>query len=223
MAVDVMRRGAGQRTRIQEQPKVKRPDVVYVVMQGQTTHPQKGAYVASVLQSNLVNTWQCSACKKKVRGVEPPAKCTTVTEGVPCKGSFELVDYPLIADVRWMGDVTEKRFINHRGRQVNISDLGGEWSREWQAIQDRQKLIDSGTYKKWEDGDVEGETPLRTREKFLSDLADAKSVVEEQFTDFEIAFFLDPSGELLKEVAKLKGQKKASTPGTGLRRSTRPF
>jgi len=222
-------RGPGGRTRAGQKKKVvERPDVIYVVVQGQTTHRQKGSFVTSVFVDSLTNTWVAEKFNKKVRSVLPPDDITVKIDNKDTKiskGEFKLADRPLIADVRYLGDVTEKRFVDLRGRVVTLESLGGDWSREYQAIVEREKLIEGEVIKKWRDGDKEDEAPLRTRDQFLADLVKEKGVSEEQFTDFEFAFFLDPSGDLFKEVAQLKkdaAERLRRGPGRGLGMVGRP-
>jgi type IV pilus assembly protein PilM len=57
--------------------KIQRPDVIYMVIQGETTDLGAGVYVTNTLVKNLTNVWQCTKCKVVLRGMEPPEKCPT--------------------------------------------------------------------------------------------------------------------------------------------------
>ena len=169
--------------------KVERPDVVYVVMQGETVHRDEAVWVTEALLKKLTNTWQCATCKLTVQGAEPPAKCPR--EG--CEGAnkdFMLLDPPLIADVRFVTSQKEERYINHMNRLVKANELGDEESRTWQAILSREADIEAGKIGSWREGETGTALPLPTRDQFL--------------TDFQITFFMDPSGALVDEVAELK-------------------
>ncbi|HUU43558.1 MAG TPA: hypothetical protein VMX57_07255, partial [Planctomycetota bacterium] len=215
------RRVPGARTRqtVQETPR-ERPDVIYVVIQGQTTHRERGKFVTDVLVNNLTNTWFAKNFNYRVRSMRPPEDQVLKINGEETKigrTEFQLQDPPLIADVRYVGDQTEKRFVDLRGRVVTLESLGGEWGREWQLMNERQKLIDNHLINRWEEGDKEGEPRLRRRDQFLADLVKEKGVSEEEFTDFELTFFMDPSGQLFEEVARIKKQGADRTGGAGVR------
>ncbi|HUW55565.1 MAG TPA: type IV pilus assembly protein PilM [Planctomycetota bacterium] len=199
--------------------KVQRPDVVYVVMQGETIHPDEGRYVTSALVKKLTNTWECTKCKVAVEDIEPPARCPR--EG--CDGAnkdFMLVNPPLIADVRFVTSQKEERFVNHMNRLVKPNELGETEQRTWQSILSRTAEMKAGKIRTWREGDRPGDFPLVTREQFLADLLEKRGVRLEMFTDFEIAFFMDPSGDLVDEVARLKEEEAKKTTQTGLGRGS---
>jgi len=200
-----------------DEVKVERPDVVYVVMQGETTDPGQGQYVTKSLVKRLTNTWECPKCKLRVKGPAPPARCPRED----CDGQgrdFVLTDPPLIADVRFVSSQTDGRFVDHMERVVKPRDLGEDRERTWQEILTRQADIDAGQIKSWREGDRPGEPPLPTRSQFLADLFQAKAIRLETFTDFQIAFFIDRSGKLLEQVQELK-QKAAERQPTGFGKS----
>jgi len=193
--------------------KVLRPDVIYMVIQGETTDPDQEKYVTNTLVKNLTNVWECSKCKVVLKGMEPPLKCTT--EG--CTGTrddFALLEPPLIQDVRFISSQREERFVDHLDRVVSIESLGEETRKTWENILHREEDIRANRLAFWNAGEKPGEEALPTREKFLTKLNQERGVRVEKFTDFEIAFFLDPSGDLMNEVAQRK-KAAAETKGAG--------
>jgi hypothetical protein len=183
--------------------KVQRPDVVYMVIQGETTDPGAGVYVTNTLIRNLTNEWQCMKCKVVLRGMEPPEKCQTPDCG-GTRADFRLEEHsrPLIQDVRFVASQQEERFVDHMDRLVGIETLGEDVRKTWENILRREEDIKAGRLATWTAGEKPGEEPLPRRDKFLAKLEQVNGVRVELFTDFEIAFFLDPSGDLMDEVAK---------------------
>ena len=151
----------------------------------------------------LTNEWECSKCKVRVKGMAPPGKCPT--EECPGRNKdFMLVNPPLISDVRFVSSLKEERFVDHMDRLVPTQSLGEENVRLWQAIVGREADLEAGRISSWLEGDREGEAPLLRRATFLANLEVDKGIRLEMFTDFEIVFFLDPSGDLVDEVARLR-------------------
>jgi len=197
------RAGQPPPTRVAPVQKIQRPDVVYAVIQGETIHPDQERYVTNSFVKMLTNVWECSKCKVVLRGMEPPLKC--VTEECPAtKDDFVLVEAPLIEDVRFVSSQKEERFVDHLDRVVGVEELGEDNRRTWQDILSREMEINTGKLDSWAAGDKPGEQPLPRRAQFLAKLEQEKGMRLEQFTDFEIVFFMDPSGDLMDEVAKRK-------------------
>ncbi len=183
--------------------KISRPDVVLVVMQGETIHPEEGVYVNKTLVKELTNTWRCpnEKCGYTVKELVPPEKCPDPGK-VDCKTTaqdFVLENPPLVVDVRYVSSIKEERFVDHMDRQVPVSSLDEESQRTWQAIVAREQDLLRGTITTWEQGNREGER-LPRRAQFLAKLEQDRGIRLESFTEFQVVFFLDPSKDLWKEV-----------------------
>jgi type IV pilus assembly protein PilM len=204
---------AGSRTQraAEDEAMLSRPDVPYVVLQGETIHPDSALYVNNSLVQKLTNTWQGKQSGIVVQSLERPTSFINPDNGAVVTDEFELLDRPLLVDVRMTGSSEEERFVDRMERVIGISDLGDDIQRTWQSILAREEELRQKKFPTWEAGDQEGEKPLPRRAQFLAKLEQDKGVRLETFTDFQVALFLDPSGTLCDDVARLR--KTAGTAG----------
>jgi len=177
-------------------------DTMYVVMEGTTQNPMRGVFITRNLVDKLTNTWLCRRCNKPTKSVAPPLRCRSGG----CLGEtrdFEPVGKPLLADVRYVLDMIEQRFVDRQGRLLRAADLPDDGARTYAAILKREKDFEDRVIQDWAEGDEKDAKPLPTRRQFLARLEREKGIRLAEITTFQIALFLDPSGELLVEVARL--------------------
>jgi hypothetical protein len=183
-----------------EEKKVRRPDVVYMIIEGDTSHPDRERYVETSYARKLTNKWHCQKCDVDYEGPQPPKKC--LTEGCEAVAvDFVLVDAPLFLNVRLVSSRYIEKFLNYQGQVVSLSD---EDLRIWIAIKTREAEMLVGKIKNWKEGERGGEV-LPTRQAFLADLM-KKGIKLEMFTEFDLALFIDPSTVLPQEVERLKAE-----------------
>lgn len=201
----------GQR-RPEVEERIERPDIVYVVLQGETIHPGQGTYVTNTLVKALTNKWRGRNSGIEKEGIYPPKEIRTPEDEV-LDTEFDLVNYPLIMDVRFVSSQEEDRFVDHRDRLVDPMDIGEENRDVWRDIRQRLADLEADRISSYQEGDKQ----LPTKAQFLAELEKDKGIRLEMFTDFEIVFFMDPSGDLIDEMERRK--KKTAEAGTRLLRS----
>lgn len=197
----------------EEVEKIKYPDVVYVVFQGETTHDDGGRYVTRTLVNELTNRWWCPCAGMVMPGLVPPDTCSSASCDLPASARV-LYEGPLLVGRRPTAERGVDRFVTGSGRPLySDSEIGDEEYITWKNIRERERQISDKTLGSWSEGDLDDKGKLPTRAKFLALLRKNKRITLKRFTEFEVVFFLDPSGKLLQAVEKEK--KKLEKEGAG--------